>query len=206
MGGFTAALAKAQADFRNGEYRWVAEIANHLVFADPSNKDARNLAADAYEQLGYLSEAATWRNSYLFAAHELRNGPPKMAGRVGVPPDALAALPVDVFFDLLAIRLNGPKAQGKRMILNWVFTDIGETVVLNLENAALTHRMRQAAPNADATLTLTRKILNAIMLQQTTFPEAAAKGQIKIEGNTDSLLELLSLFDTFTPAFAIVEP
>jgi alkyl sulfatase BDS1-like metallo-beta-lactamase superfamily hydrolase len=206
MGGFTAALAKAQADFRNGEYRWVAEIANHLVFADPSNKDARNLAADAYEQLGYLSEAATWRNSYLFAAHELRNGPPKMAGRVGVPPDALAALPVDVFFDLLAIRLNGPKAQGKRMILNWVFTDIGKTVVLNLENAALTHRMRQAAPNADATLTLTRKILNAIMLQQTTFPEAAAEGQIKIEGNAESLRELLSLFDTFTPAFAIVEP
>jgi alkyl sulfatase BDS1-like metallo-beta-lactamase superfamily hydrolase len=206
MGGMAAALEKARADFRNGEYRWVAEVANHLVFADPTNLDARNLAADAYEQLGYLAEAATWRNSYLFAAHELRHGLPKLAGRTGVPADALAALPLDTFFDLLAIRLNGPKADGKRAVLNWVFTDTDQTIVLNLENSALTHRSDARAAHADATLTLTRQTLNAIMLQQTTFLEAAAGGKLVIEGQAGKLVELLSLFDSFSPSFAIVEP
>ena len=205
IGGFDAALTKAKADFANGEYRWVAEIANHLVFADPANEEARQLAADAYEQLGYLSEAATWRNSYLFAAHELRNGVAQMASR-GVAPDALAALPLDTFFDLLAVRLNGLKAVGKTAVLNWVFTDTKQEYVLNLENCALTHRSGQRAAHADATLTLTRHTLNAIMLTQTTFPEAVGAKKITIEGNPAKLLELLALFDTFSPAFAIVEP
>lgn len=206
IGGFDIALSKAKADFAKGKYRWVAEIANHLVFADPANNEARQLAADAYEQLGYLSEAATWRNSYLFAAHELRNGVPQMTARGGVAPDALAALPLDTFFDLLAIRLNGLKAVGKSAVLNWVFTDTAQTYVLNLENCALTHRSGQRATRADATLTLTRQTLNAIMLMQTTFPEAVGAGKIAIEGNPAKLLELLSLFDTFSPTFAIVEP
>jgi alkyl sulfatase BDS1-like metallo-beta-lactamase superfamily hydrolase len=206
MGGFDAALAKAKADYKKGEFRWVAEIANHLVFADPANQEARTLAADTYEQLGYLAEAATWRNSYLFAAHELRHGLPKLGGRSGVAPDALAALPLETFFDLLAVRLNGPKANGKRVVLNWVFTDTDQSFVLNLENSALTQRSGTRAAHADATLTLTRKTLNEIMLQQTTFPEAVGAGKIMIEGNGAKLLELLSLFDTFVPSFEIVEP
>jgi alkyl sulfatase BDS1-like metallo-beta-lactamase superfamily hydrolase len=206
MGGFDNALRRARQDFARGEYRWVAEIANHLVFADPSNADARNLAADTYEQLGYLSESATWRNSYLFAAHELRNGLTKVAARGGVAPDALAALPLDVFFDLLAVRLNGPKADGKRAVLNWVFTDTDQVFVLNLEHSALTHRSGTRADHADATLTLTRTTLNEIMMLQTTFPQAAGAGKITIEGNGAKLLELLSLFDTFSPSFEIVEP
>src|ERR1700712_1403600 len=205
MGGFDAALKKARADFAEGEYRFVAEIANHLVFADPANEEARALAADTYEQLGYLAEAATWRNSYLFAAHELRNGLTKMNAR-GVAPDALAALPLDTFVDLLAVRLNGAKADGKRAVLNWVFTDIAQTHVLNLEHSALTHRSGARVEHADATLTLTRMTLNTIMMQQTTFPEAVGAGHIKIEGNGAKLLELLSLFDTFSPLFEIVEP
>ena len=111
----------------------MAEVANHLIFADPSNQEARKLAADTYEQLGYQSEAATWRNSYLFAAHEIRNGVPKLAVRGGVAPDALAALPPETFFDLLAVRLNGRKAAGRRIVLNWLFTDSGQDLVPNLE-------------------------------------------------------------------------
>jgi alkyl sulfatase BDS1-like metallo-beta-lactamase superfamily hydrolase len=206
MGGMSAALARARADFQDGHYRWVAEVANHLVFAEPDNLEARQLAADAYEQLGYLAEAATWRNSYLFAAHELRHGPPTLAGRTGVPADALAALPVDTFFDLLAVRLNGPKAAGRRTVLNWVFTDTQESIVLNLENCALTHRRAPPSPRADATLTLTRATLNAVMLQQTTFIEAVGSGRLAIEGQAAKLVELMALFDHFSPTFPIVEP
>jgi alkyl sulfatase BDS1-like metallo-beta-lactamase superfamily hydrolase len=206
FGGFDAALRRAREDYNKGEYRWVAEVANHLVFADPSNQQARQLAADTYEQLGYLSEAATWRNSYLFAAHELRSGMPKVAARGGVAPDALAALPLEVFFDLIAVRLDSRKARGKRAVLNWIFTDTDQALVLNLENSALTHRSGRRAADADATLTLTRKTLNAIMLLQSTFPQAVADGSIAIEGDGTKLFELLSLFDSFNPMFEIIEP
>ncbi|MGP8121648.1 MAG: alkyl/aryl-sulfatase [Xanthobacteraceae bacterium] len=206
MGGAAAALARARADFDNGEYRFVAEVANHLVFADPANQAARDLAADAYEQLGYLAEAATWRNAYLFAAHELRHGAPKLSARTAVPPDALTALPLDTFFDLLAVRLDGPKAAGKRAVLNWVFTDTGESIRLNLENSALTHRAGVTDDHADATLTLTRQTLNAVMAQQTTLMEAAMTGKLVITGQPAKLAELTALFDSFAPGFNIVEP
>jgi alkyl sulfatase BDS1-like metallo-beta-lactamase superfamily hydrolase len=206
FGGFDAALRRAREDYNKGEYRWVAEVANHLVFADPSNQQARQLAADTYEQLGYLSEAATWRNSYLFAAHELRSGMSKVAARGGVAPDALAALPLEVFFDLIAVRLDARKASGKRAVLNWIFTDTDQAFVLNLDNSALTHRPGRRTADADATLTLTRKTLNAILLLQRTFPQAVADGSITIEGDGAKLFELLSLFDSFSPMFEIVEP
>src|SRR5690606_24588976 len=92
MGGADAVMAKARIDFEVGEYRWVAEAMKHVVFADPQNRQARALAADAFEQLGYMSEAATWRNAYLYGAHELRHGPPRQMPRAPVPPEALRAI------------------------------------------------------------------------------------------------------------------
>src|SRR3546814_3195094 len=41
MGGADAVLAKAQESYGKGEYRWVAEVVNHVVFADPNNQDAK---------------------------------------------------------------------------------------------------------------------------------------------------------------------
>jgi alkyl sulfatase BDS1-like metallo-beta-lactamase superfamily hydrolase len=207
MGGVDAAVAKAREDFKRGEYRFVAQVMNHVVFAHPDHADGRALAADTYEQLGYQAEAATWRNAYLLAAHELRNGPPKMASRRGgVPPDALRALPLGSFFDFWGVRLNGPKADGKRIVLNWRFTDTGEVVVLNLENSALTHREGKASPTADATVTLTRKALDRITLFESTFPQEIDGGNIKVEGDRARLDELLDLLETFDSSFPIVEP
>ena len=77
MGGAEAVLKRARDDFAAGQYRWVASVTSQLVFADPANKDARDLGADALEQLGYQSEAATWRNAYLLGAAELRGGVPR---------------------------------------------------------------------------------------------------------------------------------
>ena len=65
MGGAEAVLEKAREAYDQGEYRWVAEVVNHVVFAEPDNTAARELQADTLEQLGYQSEAGTWRNLYL---------------------------------------------------------------------------------------------------------------------------------------------
>jgi alkyl sulfatase BDS1-like metallo-beta-lactamase superfamily hydrolase len=206
MGGAPAVMAKAREDFAKGEYRWVAEAMNHVVFADPENQEARNLQADALEQLGYQAEASTWRNNYLTAAYELRNGVhvPTVAGTAGA--DVVTAMTIPMFFDYLGVRLNGPKADGKTIVLNWNFTDVREKYVLNLENSALTYMPKQQVPHADATITLTRATLDAISLGKTTFADEIAAGRIKLQGDGKKLGELMSLLDTFDGRFNIVTP
>ena len=130
MGGADAVIARARADFAKGEYRWVASAMNQVVFADPANRAARELGADALEQLGFQAEAGTWRNAYLVGAMELRNGVPKIPGDNTANADTLRALSNEQFFDYLGVRLNAAKAEGKTMVINWNFTDSKQQFVL----------------------------------------------------------------------------
>jgi alkyl sulfatase BDS1-like metallo-beta-lactamase superfamily hydrolase len=111
------------------------------------------MLADTLEQLGYAAESATWRNAYLFGAQELRQGMPKASPRPPMPRETLAALRTSQLWDVLGVRLNGPKAEGKHIVLNWVFTDTNETFVLTLENCALTYLDGAQAATADASFT-----------------------------------------------------
>jgi alkyl sulfatase BDS1-like metallo-beta-lactamase superfamily hydrolase len=206
MGGAEAVLARARADFAKGEYRWVASVASQLVFADPANTAARELAADAYEQLGYQSEAGTWRGAYLTGAQELRHGVPKLPPVSTLNADTLKAVSLELFFDYLGVRLNAAKAEGKRLVLNWNFSDSGQQFAVNLENSALTYVPGRQAPNADATLTLTRDTLNQVLLGKLSFPAALQQGLAKVQGDPRKLGELLAMLDSFTPDFAVVEP
>lgn len=205
MGGAAAMLERARVDFADGQYRWVAQVMNHLVFAEPENVEARELAADALEQLGYQAESSAWRNNYLMAAYELRNGMLASQRTTG-SSDAITAMSIPMFFDFMGIRLNGPQAEGKKIVINWNFTDVDEQYILNLENSALTYRAGKQASNADATVALTRSVLDQISLGQTTFQEQLVAGGVKIEGNPLKLVELFSLLDTFNPSFSIVTP
>ena len=206
MGGAEAVLARARRDYERAEYRWVAQVASQLVFADPANREARGLAADALEQLGYQSESATARNAYLQGASELRNGVAVLPGGAGGAPDIIRSLPLDMYFDYMAVRLDGDKAAGKTIVLNWRFTDTKQDYVLNLENSALTCVPEAQADGADATLTLTRATLDEISLEKTTFQAALQSGQITVAGKSEKLVELLEMLDTFLPRFPVVEP
>ncbi|MCK1342469.1 MULTISPECIES: alkyl sulfatase dimerization domain-containing protein [unclassified Bradyrhizobium] len=206
MGGADAILARARVDFDKGEFRFVAQALGHLVFAQPDNAAARALLADTLEQLGYAAESATWRNAYLFGAQELRQGMPKVPARPPMPRETLAALRTSQLWDVLGIRLNGPKAEGKHIVLNWSFSDTGETFVLNLENCALTYTEGMQAHNADASFTLARSTLDEVIAKLTSFPEAVAAGKVKFAGNPMRLAELMGLMDEFPRMFEIVEP
>lgn len=206
MGGAEALLARARADFERGEFRFVAQVVGHLVFAEPDNAEARALLADTLEQLGYAAESATWRNAYLFGAQELRHGMPEIPARPGMPRETLAALRTEQIWDVLGVRLNGPKAEGKHIVLNWSFTDTGERFVLTLQNCALTYAAGAQASTADAGFTLARSTLDAVIAKATTFPEAVAAGKISVVGNLMRLAELMSLMDEFPRMFEIVEP
>jgi len=206
MGGADAVLKRAREDFRSGQYRWVASVTSQLVFADPANKEARELGADALEQLGYQSEAATWRNACLLGAAELRKGVPAAQGGATANAELLKGVSIDLAFDFLGVRLNAAKAEGKHIVINWTFTDRNETYVMNLENSALTHRAGKLDDNADVAVTLTRAALDAITLKQQTFAGSIAAGGVAISGNPLKLRELFDLLDEFTPDFEIVEP
>ena len=205
MGGAQAILSRARKDFADGQYRWVAQVLNQLVFAEPYNKEARELEADALEQLGYQSESATWRNAYLEATQELRGKLPG-AGHWQINNDLVRSMPLDAYFDFMGVRLNGPKAEGKKMVINWRFSYTKQNYVLNLENSALTYLSNRISDHADATITMDRPTLDAISLQQTTFRNAVMEGKISIDGEIQKLIEFNGLFDHFVPDFPVVTP
>ena len=206
MGGAESVIAKAREYYDKGEYRWVAEAINHVVFADPKNKAARELQADTLEQLGYQAESGPWRNFYLSAAQELREGVKRITESGSASPDSIRAMPLDLFFDYLGIRLNGPKAAGRIMAINWDFTDTNEQYVLNLENGALNHTPNKQDPNPDCSITLTRKTLNEIIVGEAKLEEKLVSGEIKVVGDGSKLKELFSLMDEFDLWFNIVTP
>ncbi|EKB29488.1 alkyl/aryl-sulfatase [Aeromonas dhakensis] len=205
MGGEQALLKKAKASFDKGEYRWVAEVLKHLVFANPNNQEGKLLLADALEQLGYQAESGSWRSVYLQGAYELRNGVPTAGGTVSASPDTIRAMNPSMLFDYLAVRINPEKAAGKKMVINMDFTDIGEKHTLSLENAVLNHTTRYAA-KPDVTLTLSKQTLDDIQLGQGTLEQKIASGEIKVQGNQQTFSDFVGLLDKFNFWFNIVTP
>ncbi|WP_421174341.1 alkyl/aryl-sulfatase [Aeromonas enteropelogenes] len=205
MGGEQELLKKAKASFDKGEYRWVAEVLKHLVFANPNNQEGKLLLADALEQLGYQAESGPWRSVYLQGAYELRNGVPTAGGTVTASPDTIRAMSPSMLFDYLAVRINPEKAAGKKMVINMDFTDIGEKHTLSLENAVLNHTTRYAA-KPDVTLTLSKQTLDDIQLGQGTLEQKIASGEIKVQGNQQTFSDFVSLLDKFNFWFNIVTP
>lgn len=206
MGGADAVLAKAREAFAAGDYRWVAEVVNHVVFAEPDNPVARQLQADALEQLGYQAESGQWRNFYLSGARELRNGVNSASTVSTVSPDMIKALTLDMIFDFLAVRLNGPHATGKDIQLNLHFEDSDEDYLLSVRNGVLKSRAGRRNQDADANIKLTRNALIAMALAGRPLETLIKAGVISVEGETESLIELLSLLDKFEFWFNIVSP
>ncbi len=205
MGGADAVLEKAKKSFDQGDYRWVAEVTNHVVFADPNNQAAKDLTADALEQLGYQAESGPWRNFYLTGAQELRNGVAKLPTPNTASPDTVRAMSLDLFFDYLGVRLNADKAGDAKMTLNFDFGDQGK-YLLELENGVLNNTSGKQAEKADATVTLDRASLDGIMLGETTLDKAVADGKVKVTGDSAKLGQLVSMLDTFEFWFNIVTP
>ena len=208
MGGAEAVLVRAQGDFDAGHYRWVVQVTHHLVFADPANRRARDLAADAMEQLAYQSESSTWRNAYALGAKELRVGAPKppKGGAGVVTPKVVAMMPMAMFFDFLAMRVNAQKAEGLQLLIDWVMTDEKTNWRLTLSHCALSHSAGTHGAAGMATVRMDRPKLAALVGAGITFTEALDKGMIVVDGDARALQQLLGTLDVFNPMFNILEP
>ncbi|NBE55898.1 alkyl/aryl-sulfatase [Streptomyces boluensis] len=206
MGGADEVLRRARESFAEGDFRWVVQVVNHVVFAEPGHAEARALQADALEQLGYGSENGTWRNFFLMGALELRHG------SVGTPtstvaPDLLAALTLDQLFDALSIRVDGPRSWDADITVRWNLTD-GDPVTLRLRNGVLTHVTGSgpAAAEPELQLTLTEAELRSVLLGTDSPAELAARPGVKVVGDLGRLAELLGFLSEPDPDFAMVTP
>jgi alkyl sulfatase BDS1-like metallo-beta-lactamase superfamily hydrolase len=205
MGGVPAIMTKTKVDFDKGEYRWTAEILQRVVFAEPNNKEAKELLADTYEQMGYQAESGPWRSIYLQGAYELRNGVPSAGGTNVASPDTIKAMPPEMTFDFFGVRLNGEKAAGKRLALNIDFTDPKAQYSLMVENGVLTYN-KTSLPNADAKITLAKSTLDRIQLGEITPEQAITSGEMKLDGRREAFAEFVGMLDKFPFWFNIVTP
>lgn len=206
MGGADRVLALAQADFDAGDFRWVAEVTQRVVFADPSNRAARELCADAMEQLGYQAESATWRNSYLLAAQELRQQRPAAApASIALSGDVLAQLPLSRFLELLAIRIDGQRAQHLDLRLDWWLGD-DEVQRVTLSHGALSHRPGSHGAAAQAVLRSSREQLAQLLQGPQAMTRLLDEGALQVQGDVAALRSLAATLDVFDPMFNVVEP
>ncbi|HVY88072.1 MAG TPA: alkyl sulfatase dimerization domain-containing protein [Hyphomonadaceae bacterium] len=195
-GGADALLAKTRKAFDAGDFRWVAEVVNHLVFADPANEAARALQADALEQLGYQAESGPWRSFYLTGAQELRKPRPKSDKPRPGPVGQIRALPAEQLLDSCTVRLNAEKAAAVALKFTLAVRDTGESFEVEIANAVLHHRRRDARPDA----TLDRLTLAKLVTGELSPADAA------IDGDRSGLATLITLLDRFDFWFEIVAP
>ena len=205
MGGANAVLEKAQASFDQGDYRWTAEVLNHLVFAEPGNTTAKSLLARTYDQLGYQAESAPWRDVYLTGAYELRHGAPEKGVDLATTLDMLRQTPVPRFLDAMAVRLKGPDAEGKDLTVNLVFTDLKESYVLNIKNSVL-HHHAGSDPKANATLNLTHEIYLKMLTGTAGIKDTLMSDDLQVQGSRLDLVRFFSLFEKPLGNFNIVTP
>ncbi len=196
MGGVDAAIAVARQAFDEQDYRWAAEVLDHVLFADATNETAKSLQADTFEQLGFGAENGTWRSVFLAGATELREG------NFGTPaqsasPDMYAALSPGQVFDAIAIRVDGPAAWAERLSIGIELTDVGESYRLDLRNGVLIHHPAQVE-GADLILRMPRAALLGLL--------AGSTEGMETEGDLGVLERVLAVLQAPDPAFAIVTP
>ncbi len=202
-GGADKAIAAAQKAFDQGDMRWAAELLNHVVMADASNKAAKELLAKSYEQMGYSAESATWRNAYLSGAQELRNGAPAKGMSKAGAIDLLLQTPMERFLEAMAASLDGPAAEGKNYRINLVLSDQKESYALWVENAVL-HFKRGQHPEANATLTLTKPLFVKIIAGSAGIQDTLLSDELKLSGSKVDLVRFFGLIEKAPGSFGIV--
>ena len=200
MGGSKAILEKARKDYEEGKYQWVAEVTNHIVFAEPNNQEARDLCADAMEQLAYQAESGTWRNAYLCGAKELRDGSIPFAN-VGGSTDVRTKMNSELMLDYIGICLDNNAAQDLNFTANLNLTDTGEKYLLTVKSGVLVYQKGIQSPTADATWIMPKEGLFTILSKNKELQKKFAQ-----EGNKELLGQLTDKIVIFNTYFPIIEP
>nr|WP_202914053.1 alkyl sulfatase dimerization domain-containing protein [Pigmentibacter ruber] len=204
MGGAEKIMLKANQLSNEGKYFFAAEILNKLIYAQPQNTEAKFLLADVFEQIGYQQESTSLRNSFLAASLELRTGIPSGGKGKSTSTDMIAAMPTELWFDYMAIRLNSAKAEGKNYIINLTTPDNNEKFVIELSNSSLTNIKGFLADNPHLSMTINRADLEEIITGKSTFATKIKEGKLIVTGDKEILAQINSMLDKFEPNFEIL--
>ncbi|MXY89619.1 MAG: MBL fold metallo-hydrolase [Gammaproteobacteria bacterium] len=204
MGGAGPILERARALHEDGQYRLAMEILNKLVYAEPDNREAKNLLAAVFEQLGYQYESASMRNVFLAAAQELRNGMPRIPAPRGTSPGMARAMSTSQWWDSVAIRVDSRLADGMNFTMNFLTPDNGERFVVEMSGGTLTNIKGFQAENADVTVSIDREDLNQVIMGNATLNELLQSGAGTVSGDAGVLAQLASVFVNFAPGFEIL--
>ncbi len=204
MGGAEPILERARALHDDGQYRLAMEILNKLVYAEPGNREAKNLLAAVFEQLGYQYESASMRNVFLAAAQELRNGMPRIPAPRGTSPSLARAMTTSQWWDSVAIRVDSERADGMGFTMNFLTPDTGQQFVVELSGGTLTNIEGFQAETPDVTVSIDRERLNEVIMGNTTLEELLQAVQGSIQGDATVLTQLASVLVNFAPGFEIL--
>ncbi|WP_085507169.1 alkyl/aryl-sulfatase [Thalassobacillus devorans] len=201
MGGESRVIEKAKQDFKKGEYQWVAEVTKQVIFANPGNREAKLLCADALEQLGYVAESGPWRNVYLTGAQELRYGILPARGSI-ITEDVLNSLSLENVLYLLSIRIKGREAGRFDYKINFVIPDREDTVSTELKRGIFRYLHDELAEDAAVTVTMPKETLYTLVSTN----EKPDPSEIKVESDVRAWNTFLSLIDSFNQNFHIMTP
>jgi len=204
MGGADSIIDKGQSLFNEGKYKLAQEILNKLIYAEPENKQAKELLADVFEQIGYQQESNSVRNSFLAAALELREGIPTGAIPNTGSPDMVRAMTTEMFLDFIGVRVDSKKAEGMAFVINLIHPDVNETYVIEMSNATLSNIKGQQARQPDLTISVDRADLETVMMGAATFDELIKNGTAKLEGDVKVFDQLRSVLGQFSPTFEMI--
>lgn len=203
LGGAERVIALARNAMVEGDYRWSSDLLQQLVFAEPGNAQAKALLADSYEQQGYQSESAIWRNQFLVAANELRNGTPDNFATQS--EDLIAAIPTGLLLDSAATRFDPVKLGRELLTVQLNLTDRGEVAVLEANDSVLIGRLHSSADAPDVTITGPRQLVLGLLFPK--LPLAMMEGAgLQVEGDTEALQGLLDALDPMPGTFSVVTP
>lgn len=204
LGDADKVLEMARADFENGEYQWVAEITNALVYADPENQEARYLCADALEQLGYQAESGAWRNAYLVGAYELRHGltdyPQSFTKTSGATARRMSP---ELMLDYLGICLDAKAMGDVNLLINLEITNDGKKYLLRINHGVLLYSEEEWSDEADATIRTKRVGILGIAQNNQELMDACIES---VEGNEEVLKILTDNLSSPGLYFNIIEP
>ena len=209
MGGTAKALAVGEKAFNEGDYRWAATVFNHMVFADPADETAKKWLAATYEQLGFQSEAGTWRNIYLVGAKELREGNVVKDSISTANAKVLSGIPAVDLFDAMATRFNPAKMQGDGGIIRFWFPDRKEAVSIDLGKSVMFPRKEAydaTADGSDTQITISRALFTQLLMRQVKALELIQNKEMVISGNTALMAAMFDALDEVNPQFDIVTP
>jgi alkyl sulfatase BDS1-like metallo-beta-lactamase superfamily hydrolase len=204
MGGAEEGLRKGVAAFESGDYRWAATVFNHLVFADAGNRPAQEWLAAAYEQMGFQAESGAWRNYYLTAAMELRDGLPDIPQTFD-DPAFLQGVPTAALLDALVARYNPARLDREAFVIQFLFPDRQEQFHIEV-NPAVAFPRSGMAPAASAQLTLDRGDFDRLLMRRVELPELLQGGRAELVGDGTAIGVFFGAFDQFEYWFNVATP